>query len=83
MTALKAGDGATATLLAFAALSRHNTWVSGLGRFTVPQPHLEDGSVYRQNRPTKLDSNFIIQESPTRHTTLIEVEGSRSLMWVI
>ena len=52
MTALKAGDGATATLLAFAALSHHNTWVSGLGRFTVPQPHLEDGSVYRQNRPT-------------------------------
>ena len=55
MTALKAGDGATATLLAFAALSRRNTWVSGLGRFTVPQPHLEDGSVYRQNRPTRLD----------------------------
>ena len=55
MTALKAGDGATATLLAFAALSRRNTWVSGLGRFTVPQPHLEDGSVYRQNRPTLFD----------------------------
>ena len=62
MTALKAGAEATATLLAFAALSRHNTWVNGLGRFTVPQPHLEDGSVYRQNRPTTLDKikNFRI-----------------------
>ena len=57
MTALKAGAEATATLLAFAALSRHNTWVKGLGRFTVPQPHLEDGSVYRQNRPTHGGSN--------------------------
>ena len=30
--------------------SRQTTYADGSGR--IPQPHLKDGSVYRQNRPT-------------------------------
>ena len=55
MTALKAGDGATATLLAFAALSRHNTWVKGLGRFTVPLLQLPWRGVFTTNWDTLLE----------------------------
>ena len=36
----------------------HNRGVAGLGGTSQsPQPHLKDGSVYRQNVPTVMDSN--------------------------
>ena len=37
------------------APAHHNSWRGPLGASQFPQPHLEDGSVYRQNRPTRLD----------------------------
>ena len=33
-------------------------WRGLRGASQLPQPHLKDGSVYRQNRPTVMDSNF-------------------------
>ena len=37
------------------ALAHYNSWRGPWGASKRPQPHLEDGSVYRQNRPTQLD----------------------------
>ncbi len=37
------------------ALFRYNAWAEGLDGFTVPQPHLEEGTTYYPLRPTKLD----------------------------
>ena len=39
------------------AKSFHSAFADGLGRSQSPQPHLEDGSAYRQIRSTKEDSN--------------------------
>ena len=50
------------------ALAHHNSWRGPLGGSQFPQPHLEDGSVYRQNRATREGSN---RSSGTRwHTHL-------------
>ena len=45
------------TLLRSSSQSRHTTCGPGLGRFTVPQPHLEDGTTYHPLRPTRRGSN--------------------------
>ena len=38
-------------------LEKHQE-LGALAGSQIPQPHLEDSSVYRQNRPTCLDSNW-------------------------
>ena len=54
MTEPKEGGGATVSLYRSSSLSADTFQVEGSGSSHCPQPHLEDSSVYRQNRPTNV-----------------------------